>query len=164
MFVDDLDVTMDLRSWETGAPPDVDSVRVGGRLMYDRADPYAVGFTIPEQAAIGQGATWFVGRELLRDGCEHGAGIGDVSVWPDTNRTPPARLWIRLATPEGICVASIHRLTVVRAWIRETYALVPDGAEARHMDVDGWVRRIMASNPRRRCARGYCPRCQAAAS
>lgn len=110
-------------------------------LSYDRADPYAVSlkFHMCTDATV----RWVVGRDLLLDGLERLAGLGDVQVWPC--RDPVAdRVHIALCPwPKEKAVVVTVSARVLGAFLRRTLALVPSGGEECHLDMDGAVHQLL---------------------
>lgn len=120
-------------SWSTavtlpeGPCPDL---AVEAQLRYDTASPYAVCLAFPP-LGDDERAQWTFARELL-DGGRHGpVGHGDVTVAPG----PDERVLITLRSPSARAVISVPE-AVVTAFLRDSFRLVPAGAEAEHLDVD----------------------------
>ncbi|MEU1518674.1 SsgA family sporulation/cell division regulator [Streptomyces sp. NPDC005811] len=111
-------------------------------LSYDCADPYAVSLTF--HLCTDTTVRWVVGRDLLLDGLQKLAGLGDVQVWPC--RDPAVdRVHIALCpcpTREAVVVTASAR--AVGAFLRRTFAMVPTGREERHLDMDGAVHQLLS--------------------
>ncbi|MFI5801012.1 SsgA family sporulation/cell division regulator [Streptomyces sp. NPDC051677] len=104
-------------------------------LSYDRADPYAVSLTF--HMCTDTTVRWVVGCDLLLDGLEKLAGLGDVQVWPC--RDPGAdRVHIALCPwPKQKAVVVTVSARTLGAFLRRTLAMVPAGSEECHLDLDG---------------------------
>jgi hypothetical protein len=110
---------------------------------YDPTDPYAVTLTflLPEGDVV-----WTFGRDLLHTGMSEPAGDGDVHVWPETDdddRTTTS-LMIELCSPDGHLLANVDAAGV-RAFLARSEECIPLGDEARHLDVDSLLTRLLAS-------------------
>jgi hypothetical protein len=110
-------------------------------LSYDRADPYAVSLTF--HLCTDATVRWVVGRDLLLDGLEKLAGLGDVQVWPC--RDPGAdRVHIALCPcPKREAVVVTAPARALGAFLRRTLAVVPAGSEECHLDMDGAVHQLL---------------------
>ncbi|WP_330303399.1 MULTISPECIES: SsgA family sporulation/cell division regulator [unclassified Streptomyces] len=101
-------------------------------LRYEPTDPYAVRaafFTDTDELA-----EWVLGRDLLADGLTGSAGCGDVRVWPAVGRGDHA-MYIALGSPSGTALLEVP-VQDVKAFLENTEALVPRGAESGHIDWD----------------------------
>lgn len=110
-------------------------------LGYDPADPYAVHVTFFDGD---ESLTWTFARDLLDKGQHgpHGAGIGDVAVWPYgawLNRY----LVLALDAPDGQARFLMPRQEVA-AFLARTYKLVPRGSESDHLDVDRAIKQLLS--------------------
>lgn len=111
---------------------------VTGVFRYQPGQPYAVELTF-----VGyNGIRWVFARDLLTDGLDGMAGLGDVKVWPGRSKRGPM-VCIGLSSPEGRSSFEAHRRTMAR-FLDRTFAAVPQGAESTHVDVDSWIRRLNA--------------------
>ncbi|MGX9883386.1 SsgA family sporulation/cell division regulator [Streptomyces sp. NPDC002276] len=111
-------------------------------LSYDGADPYAVSLTF--HMCTDATVRWVVGRQLLLDGLETLAGVGDIQVWPSRRPWAPGRVHIALCPcpkQEAVVVSAPAR--GVEAFLRQTLALVPAGTEEGHLDVDATVHQLL---------------------
>ncbi len=117
---------------------------VHARLSYGAEDPYAV------EALLDAGGDapvrWVFSRDLLAAGLRDHVGEGDVSVGPvpaprdGGAQAPVVRL--RLASPDGSAVLEASA-RALEAFLTETYAAVPAGAESAHLDVDAAIGAIL---------------------
>ncbi|NED84163.1 SsgA family sporulation/cell division regulator [Streptomyces sp. SID11233] len=101
-------------------------------LSYDRTDPFAIRMAFPAPATLeGTEVSWEFSRELLAEGMDIPAGMGDVRIRPfGYDRTV-----LEFHAPEGIAMVHV-RTADLRRFLRRTQQLVPDGAEHRFLDVD----------------------------
>ncbi|MFD7642102.1 SsgA family sporulation/cell division regulator [Kitasatospora sp. NPDC059795] len=120
-------------------------VAVPARLRYHRADPYAVHLDC--HVDLDEPITWLFGRELLAQGLEGSAGIGDVTV--RRSATDPELLAIALTTPGHTAVLHTPRAPV-RDFLRLTHRVVPPGTEHRHLDTGALLRHLLDDRPARR--------------
>lgn len=119
-------------------------VVIHSQLRYGAADPY------PVEALFDAGGAapvrWVFSRDLLAAGLRDHVGEGDVSVGPvpvprdGGSHEPVVRL--RLASPDGSAVLEAPA-RVLGAFLAETYAAVPTGAESAHLDVDAAIGAIL---------------------
>nr|WP_033259976.1 SsgA family sporulation/cell division regulator [Kitasatospora sp. SID7827] len=113
-------------------------VAVPARLRYHRADPYAVHLDC--HVDLEEPITWLFARELLVDGLDGWAGIGDVTI---RRSTAAEELAIALSTPGQTAV--LHTPSApVRDFLALTHRLVPAGTEHEHLDAEGLMRRMLA--------------------
>ncbi|MFF4158814.1 SsgA family sporulation/cell division regulator [Streptomyces sp. NPDC001678] len=119
------------------APP---SRTVPALLRYESADPFAVRVVFPPTASLdGDEVEWAFARELLARGLLRSAGGGDVRVWP----CGPHRTVLEFHALEGVAMVQIDT-PELRAFLAHTYAQVPAGAEAGHLDVDSDLAALLA--------------------
>ncbi|MEU8527809.1 MULTISPECIES: SsgA family sporulation/cell division regulator [Streptomyces] len=109
---------------------------VPATLRYDRADPYAVSMAFPPPATLeGVEVSWAFSRELLAEGVEGPAGLGDVRVRPfGYDRTV-----VEFHAPEGVAVVHV-RTAEVRRFLERAQHLVPAGREHQYLD---WERDLV---------------------
>lgn len=117
---------------------------VRAQLRYGARDPYAV------EALFDAGGDapvrWVFSRDLLAAGLRDAVGEGDVSVCPvpaprDAVADEPV-VRLRLASPDGSAVLEAPA-RALEAFLAETYAAVPAGAESAHLDVDAAIGAIL---------------------
>jgi Streptomyces sporulation and cell division protein, SsgA len=119
-------------------------------LCYDVADPYAVRICFGEVGATGageaevaeDGITWLLGRDLLRSGLDRPAGEGDVRIWPSQSAADV--LFLHLQAPSGEALFEASRATV-QAFLRQTDALVPPGAESSVLRLDEELQALLSN-------------------
>ncbi len=129
-----LDITVECVD-ERGIRHEIDAV-----LGYRRADPYAVAMTF----ITGEGnLVWTFGRDLLARGLAVPVGEGDVHVAPAIGLSGLAMVSIELSSPDGHLVL-MARTSDVSDFITRSFAVVPDGAETQHFDVDALISQVLA--------------------
>ncbi|MFF8605898.1 SsgA family sporulation/cell division regulator [Streptomyces sp. NPDC015346] len=113
---------------------------VPATLRYDREDPFAVSMAFPPRATLeGVEVSWAFSRELLAQGVEGPAGVGDVRVRPyGFDRTV-----VEFHAPEGVAVVHI-RTTEVRRFLERSQHLVPAGREHQYLEWDKWDEELAA--------------------
>lgn len=105
-------------------------------LEYRRTDPYAVHLMLHGTNP------WAFSRDLLRRAAvgRRRAGIADVQ-WSARGR----RLVLDLTSPDGEATLTIPRTEVV-AFLRESYTVVPRGAESDHLGLDAALARLLEAS------------------
>ena len=128
------DVTFEFIDEDCGESHDLDST-----LIYDTADPFAI--TIEFRNGVNK-VRWTFGRDIFCDGIYEPTGEGDVHIWPCLSSGGEAVTVIELCSPDGqlLVQASSRELTDFRL---KMLALVPDGQEANHFDMDAELKRAM---------------------
>lgn len=112
-------------------------------LSYDSADPYAVSLTF--HTCTDETVRWVFGRDLLLNGQQGLTGVGDIQVWP-TRHPWVSRVCMALRpywNREAVVVTASAR--TLDAFLRRTLAVVPAGAEERHLDMDRIVHQLLDS-------------------
>jgi hypothetical protein len=118
------------------------SVALPVTLRYDSADPYAVHALF--RTGHGDGVAWVFARDTLASGVGTPTGEGDVRVWPGgVSSDGDEVVHISLSSPDGhaLLEAPVAALT---AFLMRTYALVPQGGESAHLDVDSALAALLA--------------------
>lgn len=110
-------------------------------LRYEQSDPYVVHAAFVTDADDGP-VEWIIGRDLLIDGLEGPAGEGDVRIWP-TGEKGPGDLYILLNPPSGTALLKAPAQEF-KAFLQETEAVVPRGAELGHSDFDRLLAHFLA--------------------
>ena len=102
-------------------------------LTYRKRDPFAVQLEVPSGATF---VVWLLSRDLLADGLNGPAGLGDVAVNPDVF-DPDTYVWVCLFDPAGSGSVQLgfHRADLERA-LDEMDAIVPAGTEPDLIDWD----------------------------
>ncbi len=120
--------------------PGDSSVPLPVTLRYGSRDPYAVHATF--RTGRGDGVEWVFARELLASGTTRHVGEGDVRVWPATHDDEDV-VYVALTSPDGEALLAAPAAEIT-GFVRRTYALVPDGAETRHLDIDSAITALQA--------------------
>jgi hypothetical protein len=108
------------------------SETIPATLRYRSDDPFAVHLEFPgEYCLSGTDVEWVFGRDLLAAGMHTPSGSGDVHIWP----YGPAQVIIELHAEEGMVVILLPR-AALRAFLSNTFAVVPVGRERRHLNLD----------------------------
>jgi hypothetical protein len=118
---------------------DADAVPLPVSLRYSASDPYAVRAVF---SGDGMEVEWVFARELLRTGLGSPVGDGDVHVWPSWG-TGRELLMISLTSPDGQAVLEASA-SDVRSFLDRTAAVVPDGDESAHLDLDAALARLLS--------------------
>lgn len=114
---------------------------VEATLRYDLSDPYAVRIDFPASATLeGTEVTWAFARDLLSEGLQGPAGLGDVRVRPYGYE----RTVLEFHAPEGMAVVHLHSAEL-RLFLRRTDALAPRGAEPLPVDLDRCLADLMGN-------------------
>jgi hypothetical protein len=130
-----LDITVECMD-ERGIRHEIDTV-----LGYRSSDPFAVSMTF----ITGEGnLVWTFGRDLLMRGVEAPNGEGDVHVSPALGVSGHAMVSIELSSPDGHLVL-LARSSDVSDFLARTVAVVPQGSESDHFDVDMLISQVLAS-------------------
>ncbi|MCY7400497.1 MAG: SsgA family sporulation/cell division regulator [Nocardioides sp.] len=115
--------------------------RLDAVLDYRRSDPFAIAMTFITGAGD---LVWTFGRDLLSHGIVSPVGEGDVHVAPAIGLSGTAMVSIELTSPDGHLV--LQALTTdVTEFLARSFAVVPDGAESDHFDVDSLISQVLAA-------------------
>ncbi|MFJ9811854.1 SsgA family sporulation/cell division regulator [Streptomyces sp. NPDC101158] len=116
---------------------------VAATLRYDREDPYAVSMAFPPPATLeGVEVSWAFARDLLVQGVEGPAGVGDVRVRPyGYDRTV-----VEFHAPEGVAMVHI-RTAELRSFLERSQHLVPRGLEHEYVDWDHDLAQLLEELP-----------------
>ncbi|MEU1312915.1 SsgA family sporulation/cell division regulator [Streptomyces cinnamoneus] len=117
------------------------SIPVAARLSYRTVDPYAVHVTF--HIASEKPVTWTFARELLMAGIFRASGVGDVRIFPGTDRGR-AVLCVALSSPEGQALLKAPARAVT-AWLDRTLQVVAPGEERGWLALDEGLRELLAS-------------------
>jgi len=118
---------------------DADAVPLPVSLRYSASDPYAVRAVF---SGDGMEVEWVFARDLLRTGLSTPTGDGDVHVWPSWG-TGRELLMISLTSPHPQAVLEATA-DDVRSFLDRTTAVVADGDESAHLDLDAALARLLA--------------------
>lgn len=117
-------------------PEDETVVPLVAGLHYSAEDPYAV--RIAFHVGMDEPVEWVFGRDLLCEGIEGPAGLGDVRVSPaaePVNGTDEEMLTIEISSPYGQARFEAP-VWEVAEFLCRTYQLVPEGEESGHISMD----------------------------
>ncbi|MET8542969.1 SsgA family sporulation/cell division regulator [Kitasatospora sp. NPDC004799] len=109
-----------------------ETVDVPVRLGYRSDDPFAVALQFLGPAS--EAGTWRFSRDLLWEGLQKPAGLGDVRIWPPCTCHGRASLRIMLRGRDSVVLVDLPSRQIRRWLRRETFTLVPRGTEATHID------------------------------
>lgn len=113
--------------------PDGATLPVAADMHYDPGDPFAV--HVAFHTGIAEDVVWTFARQLLVEGLERPAGLGDVRVWPWPERVGRS-VALALSSPSGQALFEVQRDALER-FLRQTFAEVAPGTESRLVDLDG---------------------------
>ncbi|MFH9355195.1 SsgA family sporulation/cell division regulator [Kitasatospora sp. NPDC017646] len=113
---------------------EVESVDVPVRFGYRSDDPLAVALEFLGLAA--DAGTWRFSRDLLWEGLQKPAGLGDVRIWPPCTCHGRAALRIMLRNRDNVVLIDLPSRQVRRWLRREAFVLVPPGTESSAIDWD----------------------------
>ena len=116
------------------------SMKLDASLGYQPSDPYAVAVTF---RTPGGDVVWTFARELLARGLAAPAGEGDVHVWPCLSSDGRAVIIIELRSPDGELLVQAPALEIT-AFVNQSIALVPEGAESSQFDIDELIGQLLA--------------------
>lgn len=126
--------------------PGTPSLPVRAELRYDVGDPYAVSIGFHTGATGASDVVeWTFARQLLGDGVSAPVGEGDVQVWPSSTEGDPA-ICLSLSSPSGRALFEVPLAGLVE-FLTQTYAAVPTGSEADHVDVDAELALLLWAEP-----------------
>ncbi len=105
---------------------------------YEPDDPYAVWVSFRDAVTEGSPVRWALSRDVLLAGLREPAGDGDVHVWPSVEEDGRGVVVLDLHSPGGHLVALVPTREL-ECFLARTVAVVPEGHEARHLDLDALV-------------------------
>jgi sporulation and cell division protein SsgA len=111
------------------------------RWSYSAYDPFAVSLAV--RTRQDRWVEWLIGRELVITGLDEPAGEGDVRMRPLTVQGYDI-VEIEIRSHDGRAVLEVDR-DLLRSFVDATLEMVPVGAEADRMDLDGEIARITRS-------------------
>jgi hypothetical protein len=120
-------MTLRLLSSQTGSRP------LPAQFRYSARDPLAV--TVIFDVLSDSPISWVFARELLAEGLDGRAGVGDISIWPTEDEAGLPAIQIRLSSPDGdaYILASAPQ---VEEFLARTWQVVPPGTEGALLDID----------------------------
>ncbi|MFJ9711722.1 SsgA family sporulation/cell division regulator [Streptomyces sp. NPDC101234] len=115
------------------------AVSLLAELRYRTTDPYAVCLSLG--APLATPVDWLFARSLLTEGLCLSVGTGDVLVIPRRPGHPDlVRIVLRSRAQEAVVDIDT---SVVSAFLLRTLALVPEGEEGLHVDLDRAVAELL---------------------
>lgn len=105
------------------------SLPVPSTFAYDTDQPLSIQATFH---AAGDTVEWVFARELMDAGLGGDAGLGDVRMWPSREGDVKV-LYVSLNSPKGAALMECNH-AAVKAFLDQTYELIPTGAEFIDMD------------------------------
>ncbi len=134
--------------------PENTIVALTAGLSYTSADPYAMrmAFRVGSDNAV----EWIFSRDLLAASLVAREGIGDVKAWPSPTSCDPAAggALARAAAAHGILNIALSSpfgqaqfeasAQEVRAFLDQTYQLVPTGTESAYLDLDAELTELLS--------------------
>ncbi|MFD3456683.1 SsgA family sporulation/cell division regulator [Streptomyces sp. NPDC058691] len=115
------------------------TVELSVECRYAAYEPYAVHMRFGRVPGTGD-AVWVVSRELLLAGLRGPSGAGDVHVRPGAGEDT----LIGLGGESGTAVLRVGT-GALAAFLASTIALVPAGAESRHIDWDACISGLLSA-------------------
>ncbi|MFC7382185.1 SsgA family sporulation/cell division regulator [Sphaerisporangium rhizosphaerae] len=113
-------------------------------VSYHRSDPYCVRLTFLS-ARGGTTVEWQFSRDLLACGLITHAGVGDVRIEPAL-RDADMELGVTLTlVSDGDSFPLWTPSAPLWRFLRDTYALVPIGAESGRLDIDEAIDRLLGN-------------------
>lgn len=117
------------------------AVPLAAGLFYTARNPYAV--RVAFFAGGSERVEWTFARDLLALGLRGAAGLGDVRVWPSPgSRFGSRRLNLEISSPAGMATFEVAARDI-RNFLRRAYEIVPQGAEAGHLDFEAGLTRLL---------------------
>lgn len=108
------------------------SVPVDASLSYRDSSPYEVEAVFHTLAGD---ITWTFARDLLSEGLRDQAGLGDISIWPDTTPAGQSVVYLSLVSPNGQALLEADRADI-EGFVQRIFAAVPAGSEAELLNMD----------------------------
>jgi Streptomyces sporulation and cell division protein, SsgA len=113
------------------------------RWSYTADDPFAV--TLAVRTGENRWVDWLLARELVVDSLSGPAGLGDVRMSPQVVQGYDI-VEIEISSVDGRAVLEVDRDLLTR-FVRATVDVVAIGDEARWVDLDGEIAKIMQGCP-----------------
>ncbi|WP_438305626.1 SsgA family sporulation/cell division regulator [Streptomyces sp. HUAS TT11] len=119
------------------------SMEMFAGLWYEADDPYAVRAAFYPVDRSGR-VEWALSREMLVQALSEHTGQGDVRMWPAGGSGRDV-LYLSLRSPRGSALLELPAQSV-ESFLRETWSLVPLGAESERLDLDGELAQLLAGS------------------
>ena len=113
---------------------------VPSTFRYLPAQPFAVHLQMTSGVEV---IEWTFSRDLLTQGLERPAGLGDVRVHPCTAQDGTQVVMLELSSPNGRAVLQVPAGELAQ-FLAATYCSVPVGSETEHLDVDAALAELLA--------------------
>ena len=134
--------------------PENTIVALTAGFSYTTADPYAIrmAFRVGSDDAV----EWIFSRDLLAAALLAREGIGDVRAWPSPASCDPTAggAQARTAAAHGILNIALSSpfgqaqfeasAQEIRAFLEQTYRLVPTGTESAYLDLDAELTELLS--------------------
>lgn len=111
------------------------------RWSYRSDDPFAVMMSIARPS--GRWIDWLMARDLIIEGLDQPAGIGDVQLTPFSDGEFDV-LEVKIGDDEGFASLEFDR-DMVERFLDASYDIVPVGAESTVIDVEAEIEKITDS-------------------
>jgi hypothetical protein len=113
---------------------------VPSTFRYEPSEPFAVHLQMTAGDYV---VGWTFSRDLVADGLERPAGLGDVRVHPCLDEDGSAVVRLALSSPDGEAVLEVPAQELAQ-FLKESYCSVPVGSETEHLDVDAALADLLA--------------------
>jgi Streptomyces sporulation and cell division protein, SsgA len=113
------------------------------RWSYSTADPFAV--TLAVRTRHDRWVEWLVSRDLVVDALDGPAGLGDIRMSPQQVDGYDI-VEIEIRSTDGRAVLEVDR-DLLRCFVESSIEIVPLGAEADLLDLDGTITKITQGCP-----------------
>jgi Streptomyces sporulation and cell division protein, SsgA len=121
-------------------------------LHYTSTDPYAIRMAF--HVGTGEPVEWTLARDLLAAALVSPQGAGDIRAWPSSAPRRPAAG----GAPDGTAAGLLHlamrspfgqaqfqvSAAAIASFLERTYAIVPDGEESAHLDIDATIAELLS--------------------
>ena len=114
------------------------AVELMASLYYTAADPYAVRLAF--HLGLDESIEWVIARELLLEGLDNRAGLGDVQVWPAHADT--STIYLSLTSPSGDALFEVPR-DKIADFLSGTARIVPAEAESAFINIDDGLAELL---------------------
>ncbi|MFD0161118.1 SsgA family sporulation/cell division regulator, partial [Streptomyces sp. NPDC127139] len=121
----------------------IGSRSISMHMQYAAYDPLTVQTAFTLDGSPATAVHWVLSRDVLLEGLKRPAGLGDLRVWPDTDREPSV-LYIALGPAnESALIEASHQ--AVKLFLERTQSLVPQGSEHEHFDIETELACLLSS-------------------
>ncbi|MFF7191948.1 SsgA family sporulation/cell division regulator [Streptomyces sp. NPDC008222] len=116
------------------------------RFIYRMSNPYVVSLEFPSESDDRPPVIWELSRELLWEGIQRPAGLGDVRLWPSRSRLGGGHLSILLKGAGDSALLEIPFSTIHTWLVSDSLTLIPLGTESRLIDWDAVLQRLRSGS------------------